>query len=537
MVHTFKSVLLFDYDSLYRSLNDRAPAVGEWLGARAGTWLEAVEAGQIVQSTDADAKGKRRLQVRRCYANPKILGKNRGWLTASGVEIVDCSPVGGLDRSAADVSLVLDALEAAESDPDEIILLTADVDLTPVLYRLRALNQRVVVYGTDATAASYKTLADGFVDENRLIEVLSRPSEDLAATDPIPRPPRIAPPPLRAAERRTESRANRQLAVRSRPPIDREALATLVRRIHQATNVPLFSPRAFSDLFRLIVREVAERGYKFQSTTENVTAAMNQLGRSVTKRQVGFVVKGLALRGHVFTAEDRPETLAGIFSEQVLYLVENTDLNLSEAETGLISAWIGGVQRAAIAEPATPAAEAERPRPASSAMAAPPPQRPAQAADPARPWPDDAPRADAAYRGPLGREAATPLRPRPFRTDDSRAPERPAASAEAPRMRRAGSGEQSNPARRRPAATDPADRREADLEDSILSAIADAVDVLADDVPKRGSGRRETPRHEAPKVGDVRPPPPLDRSSEREMGTDEIGDEIQRILASYTANR
>ena len=106
------------------------------------------------------------------------MGKNRGWLAASGVEIVDCAPVAGLDRNAADVNLVLDAIEAAESDPDEIILLTAEVDLTPVLYRLRALNQRVVVYATDAIAASYRTLADGVVDEGRLIEILSRPSED-----------------------------------------------------------------------------------------------------------------------------------------------------------------------------------------------------------------------------------------------------------------------------------------------------------------------------------------------------------------------
>jgi hypothetical protein len=300
----------------------------------------------------------------------------------------------------------------------------------------------------------------------------------------------------------------------------------------------LFSPRAFSDLFRLIVREVGERGYKFQSTTENVTAAMNQLGRSVTKRQVGFVVKGLALRGHVFTPEDRPEALAGIFSEQVLYLVVNTDLDLTDSEKGLVSAWIGGVQRTSIAEPAPATAEAERPRPTGSAK--PPPPRPAQATDPARRWPaGGAPtRADAPQRAPLGREAGT-LRPRPSREDDPRAPQRPAASAEAPRMRRAASTEQANPTRRQPTAPDPADRRQADLEDSILSAIADAVDVLADDVPKRRTGRREAPRHteaESPTVGDVRPPP-LDRTSEREMGTDEIGDEIQRILASYTANR
>ena len=52
MVQTLKSVLLFDYDSLHRSLSDRAPGAGEWLGARAGTWLDAIEAGEIVQTTE-----------------------------------------------------------------------------------------------------------------------------------------------------------------------------------------------------------------------------------------------------------------------------------------------------------------------------------------------------------------------------------------------------------------------------------------------------------------------------------------------------
>ena len=88
-----------------------------------------------------------------------------------------------------------------------------------------------------------------------------------------------------------------------------------MRRIHQATNVPLFSPRAFSDLFRLMVQEVSENGYKFQATTENVTAAMNRMGRSVTRRQIGLIIKGMALWGHVFGPGDAPGELAEVFYE------------------------------------------------------------------------------------------------------------------------------------------------------------------------------------------------------------------------------
>jgi hypothetical protein len=78
------------------------------------------------------------------------------------------------------------------------------------------------------------------------------------------------------------------------------------------------------------------------------------------------------------------------------------------------------------------------------------------------------------------------------------------------------------------------------LENSILSAIADAVDVLAEDRPNQRArsappGRRSG-GPEAPLARNVKPPP-LDRSKEDDAQTDEIGDEIQRILASYSANR
>jgi hypothetical protein len=84
--------------------------------------------------------------------------------------------------------------------------------------------------------------------------------------------------------------------------------------------------------------------------------------------------------------------------------------------------------------------------------------------------------------------------------------------------------------------------RDAELENSILSAIADAVDVLAVDRPgqpaKREPVARRANESTAPLRREVRPPP-LDQSKEEEDDpvADEIGDEIQRILASYTANR
>ena len=69
MVQTIKSVLLFDYDSIYHSLSERAQGVGDLLGARTGIWLEAIESGDIFESAKSESDVRRRFQAKRCYAN------------------------------------------------------------------------------------------------------------------------------------------------------------------------------------------------------------------------------------------------------------------------------------------------------------------------------------------------------------------------------------------------------------------------------------------------------------------------------------
>ena len=558
MVQAIKCVLLIDYDSIYRSLSDHAPGAGDLLGARAGAWLEAIENGDIVEAPYLEPGARRRFQIKRCYADPRLLGKNRGWLTANGVQIVDCTPSAGLAQGAANIHLTLDALDATESEPDEIIVLSAETDLTPLLFRLRASNQKVLIYTTEQTAGSYRTFADGVVDGVRLLEVLAQPSEaPLApAQGAIPRPPRISalskPEHFGSAAPAAPPRAKK----RSRPPIsaqpktlDREALAALVRRIHEVTNVPLFSPRAFADLFRLIAEDVAENGYKFSATTDHVTERMNELGRDVSKRQVGFVIKGLTLRGHVFAASDSAEELATTFYEQVLYLVQSTDLETTDVETGLIEAWIGGAGAdAARTMPAKPkarpkvsdpapvrsidlagapkVAKAKRPRSRRSAGA-----------------PETAPSRSATETPSPAGNAKRPMRAatRPRQVIDDVQPLEPAASAEPSFARRVGrnGAAAAAPRSRPPPSPSEADtQRDAELEDSILSAIADAVDVLADDPvptqPVPGARGGMSAKRGVP----IAPNEALASEVGAEDGeADEIGDEIQRILASYSDDR
>ncbi|MBN9027398.1 MAG: NYN domain-containing protein [Rhizobiales bacterium] len=274
--------------------------------------------------------------MRRCYADPKLLGKARAAFTGQGFQIVDCPPLPGRERNSAEIHMVLDTIDALahQTGFEEFILLSADSDLTPVIFRLRSYNRATSIYTTLTTSAGYRAIADGAIDEQALIALLA-PTADAETPE--------------ATEDAEEENAQRPNGG------ERDGLAGLARRIHQATNVPLFAPRVYGELFRALTREVAENGYHFQTTAENVAARLSANGRNASRRQIAFVVKGLALKGHVFSTSDSPEKLAEAFKEQVLYLARNAGVEIDEGMETLISTWIVGRETGnAAADPGRP---------------------------------------------------------------------------------------------------------------------------------------------------------------------------------------
>jgi hypothetical protein len=634
MAQIAKSVLFFDYDSVKRSLAGHGQEVADVFASRCRDWLAAIEDGSLLAPRQGD-QVRRKLLVKRCYADPKALGEDRDWLTASGVQIVECPPFAGQGRSAAELHMALDASDAINHATgfNEFILLSADADLTPILFRLRAHDRSSIIYSNPDTEANYKALADGVLDERALIGVLipGRSSgAKLALAYAKDETPAERP---RKAER--ETAAVRDAEPAALPPRttlgaeSREELSALVRRLHQATRVPLFSPKTFAELFRFLADEVAENGYRFQTTAENVATKLMASGRKVTRRQVGFVVKGLALKGHTFSADDRPQDLAMQFRDQVLYLCKAANITLTDRELALLTAWVAG--GASASQPAAPAPRVgvvervrksvvsritgdpgKRTRGAAAAKLVEPepepepeveeepeapPQRPprgkrARAAEPepaeetkpaevearAKPEPESeqeleeeaavepvaeaAPAPDIAEVEP---EAATEPEPQadatsapqeepepaPARKDSRSAkPSSQFASIpDAPRMtpgrkpslvgaKRASAArsavKSTAPSRKMLASMPDAD----EVENSILAAIAEAVDVLVEDrstdavpTPKaeNGKGPEETAAAGTPKA----PVPPVQPDED----SDDIGDEIQRILASYSQGR
>ena len=300
MAESVKSVLYVDYDSIHRSLKASGSPAADRLAQRAAGWVAAIESGRLVVPK-GKAPTRRRMQARRCYTDPVLLGKGRLAFVACGFEIIDCPVAAGHQRNSAGLQIVLDAMDAlAEDGPyDEFVLLSADTDLAPALQRLRAQGKATVIYAPGDLGEDYRALSDGQVDESLLIALLTDDMPGAAAEADAPQP----------AE-----------APRAKAPVaatgDRNEVEALARKVNAATNVPVFAPRTFADLFRFLAQEIAESGYHFHNTAENVTARLAEAGRNVTRRQVMFVVKGLALKGHVFSTTDTPSAWRRSFASR-----------------------------------------------------------------------------------------------------------------------------------------------------------------------------------------------------------------------------
>jgi len=330
MTDILKSVLFVDYDSLHLALHARDPQLARRLAARPGALLDAIETGALVGSGSLGNQ-RRRVLMRRCYADPRLIGRGRDAFVMQGFQIVDCPTLAGRERNSAEVQITLDTIDALghPTSFDEFILLAAESDFSPLIYRLKAHNRAATIFAPGQTASGYRAIADGIIEEQALVTLLQ--GLDLPE----------------AGEAEDEE------APKALPA--REDLAALARRVHAATNVPLFPPKVYAELFRALKDEIAENGYHFLSTAENVAARLIASGRRASRRQIAFVVKGLALKGHVFSDGDTPDKLADVFREQVVYLARQAGIAIDPRVERQIGAWIAGGVSGAEPVPSKPA--------------------------------------------------------------------------------------------------------------------------------------------------------------------------------------
>ncbi len=384
-----KSILLVDLEGLGESLAaSGGEGMDERLAERIDDWSSAIESGELLESEETlDPVGERR-----CYVGSASAEAARAAFERAGFEIVSCD-----GPARRDLCLAIDAMDAAADDDGAVtfILLTATPDLTPLVERLHDRGHRVAVYAGEATAADYRAAADMVIPAGAFAAFL-------AASKAQPR------------------------AVVPMSAFNRDAIETFAREVHTATNIPMFSPKTFAELFRALASEVTEHGYHFNDTAKSVAERLSGAGRNVTARQVVFVVKGLALKGHVFSTSDTAERLAEVFREQARYLIDNAGITLDAGREALLAAWIA-------APAVAPAKPARQPQPAAASKPARPAQPEAESKPPVRkPTPARHPERPAAAK------PAAPPRP-PERPKSSILPTRAAAPPPEPAKPTSGS--------------------------------------------------------------------------------------------------
>ncbi|MFJ8579852.1 NYN domain-containing protein [Micromonospora sp. NPDC093277] len=121
----------------------------------------------------ADALAERgRVVVRRAYADWSYFDEDRRMLTRSHVELIEIPQrMGATRKNAADIKMAVDAVELAfERDYlSTFVICTGDSDFTPLVYKLRELNKRVIGVGVErSTSALLPPACDEFLYYDRL---------------------------------------------------------------------------------------------------------------------------------------------------------------------------------------------------------------------------------------------------------------------------------------------------------------------------------------------------------------------------------
>ena len=165
-----RTALFVDFDNVYLGLSKIDRDAAEKFATDPGTWI-----AELLEGEDAEGAFVRRFLVMKCYLNPSAFSKYRAPYTRAGFQVVDTPSLTAQGKSAADTSLVLDAMDAlgAAVRYDEFIIASADADFTPLVQRFRAADRQTTVITAGPSSGAYRSVADAVIDADALRDILS----------------------------------------------------------------------------------------------------------------------------------------------------------------------------------------------------------------------------------------------------------------------------------------------------------------------------------------------------------------------------
>lgn len=167
-----RSALFVDFDNVYLGLREIDKRAAEVFATNPGRWLAWLQQGMPSIGDQPAFGAPRSVLVRNVYLNPRTFGQYRPDFVRSAFTVTDCPPLTQQGKTAADIRMAMDVLDALAHPTqfDEFIILSGDADFTPVLLRLRTHDRRTVVFSAGKAAHAYKAACDFIVSEDLFIE-------------------------------------------------------------------------------------------------------------------------------------------------------------------------------------------------------------------------------------------------------------------------------------------------------------------------------------------------------------------------------
>lgn len=194
-----RSALYIDFDNFFGGLLRSDPQAAVRIAERPQVWIEGL--------TNPEGAPSRRWLQLRCYLNPggsvphptepgqRIrFDAFRPYFTQAGIEVMDCPALTKQAKNGADIRIVVDVMTALNQGAlfEEFVLASSDSDFTPLLQVLRAADLRTCVIATGSTAIAYEALADEYLDEQDIFDLLAategaeQAEEEADAAEPEP---------------------------------------------------------------------------------------------------------------------------------------------------------------------------------------------------------------------------------------------------------------------------------------------------------------------------------------------------------------
>jgi hypothetical protein len=187
-------------------------------------------------------------------------------------------------------------------------------------------------------------------------------SQAAAAPQPVAPPPRIEMPQAAPAQPRPAVRPTPAAAPLAAAPIQQPivaaqppqptpqqkqaemaaAIQASIARIHEACQAPPLSPQDYRVLFETIAAEINANGLQGGQTLTNIHTRTQQLGLSVSRDDIRFVMEVVSEADPWFEQGASVNLFAGRFRNFVVARCRSQNLNLSSDELDLVDAWFAG---------------------------------------------------------------------------------------------------------------------------------------------------------------------------------------------------